>query len=364
LDLWQPEASIAGVFREIIAMIRTSLAFAAFFAGAVAATTSILADECKSRGRLDPMYCDENGDLTADLPKDQKKWKNPSTLIFTYTPVEDPAVYKQIFADFQDYLAKATGKKVVYYTVHSNAAEVEAMRSGKLHIAGFSTGPTGYAVNLAGYVPIAVKGDKDGFQGYHLALIVKKDSPFQKPADLKGKKVAHTSVSSNSGNLAPRVLLPKEGLVPDQDYKVIYSGKHDQSVLGVASGDYDAAPVASDVLARMCVRKTVNCDELRVIYKSETFPTSSFGLAHDLHPDLAAKIRKAFAEYRYTPEMQKQFGGADRFFPITYKKDWAMIRDIAEANGETYSRDQWDKESAKEAEAAHKAKEAAGAKKQ
>ncbi len=346
-----------------ISFVRRAVALAAL-AGFALSAAPAFADECKNRGRLDSMYCDENKDLTADPPQDQKKWKNPSTLVFTYTPVEDPAVYKQAFADFQDYLAKATGKKVVYYTVHSNAAEVEAMRSGKLHMAGFSTGPTGYAVNLAGYVPIAVKGDKDGFQGYHLALIVKKDSPFQKPADLKGKKVAHTSVSSNSGNLAPRVLLPKEGLVPDQDYKVIYSGKHDQSVLGVNSGDYDAAPVASDVFNRMCARKTVNCDDFRVIYKSATFPTSSFGLAHDLHPDLAAKIKKAFADYRFTPAMQKQFAGADRFFPITYQKDWAMIRDIAEANGETYSRDQFEKEAAKEAEAARKAKEAAGQKKQ
>ncbi len=344
--------------------IRGAIAVAAFAGLTLGSAAALAADDCKNHGRLDAMYCDDDGDLTADLPKDKSKWKNPSTLVFTYTPVEDPAVYKQAFAPFQDYLAKVTGKKVVYYTVHSNASEVEAMRSGRLHIAGFSTGPTGYAVNLAGYVPIAVKGDKDGFQGYHLALIVKKDSPYQKPADLKGKKVAHTSPSSNSGNLAPRVLLPKQGLVPDQDYKVIYSGKHDQSVLGVNSGDYDAAPVASDVFYRMCGRKTVNCDDFRVIFKSETFPTSSFGLAHDLEPALAAKIKKAFVDFRFPPEMQKQFGGADRFFPITYKKEWGLIREIAEATGETYSRDQFEKESAKEAEAARKAKEAAGQKKQ
>ena len=36
---------------------------------------------CKSRGDLDANYCDENGDLVADLPKDPKKWKNPSTLV-------------------------------------------------------------------------------------------------------------------------------------------------------------------------------------------------------------------------------------------------------------------------------------------
>lgn len=321
------------------------------------AGTATAAEPCKNRGGLDTIYCDEDGDLVADPPKDKSKWKNPNTLVFTYTPVEDPAVYKQAYAPFMEYLAKVTGKKVVYYTVHSNAAEIEAMRSGRLHIAGVSTGPTGFAVNLAGYIPIAVKGYEKEFQGYHLILIVKKNSPYQKPSDLKGKKVAHTSASSNSGNLAPRVLLPRQGLTPDQDYKVIFSGKHDQSVLGVASGDYDAAPVASDVFDRMCARGTVKCDDFRIIYKSAKFPTSSFGYAHDLHPDLVKKIKQAFSEFRFDDAMKKQFADADRFYPVTYKEDWAIIREIAEATGAPYTRAEYDKESAKEAEEMKKKKE-------
>lgn len=109
---------------------------------------SAMAQECGNRGILDPMYCDEDLDFVADPPKDPKQWKDPSTLIFTYTPVEDPAVYRDLFNDFMDYLSKATGKRVTYYTVHSNAAQIEAMRSGRLHVGGFSTGPTGFAVNF------------------------------------------------------------------------------------------------------------------------------------------------------------------------------------------------------------------------
>lgn len=292
---------------------------------------------CEYSGSLDQPYCDDDRDMVADLPKDPKNWRNPSTLVFTYTPVEDPAVYKDAFADFQKYIEEKTGKKVVYFSVHSNAAQVEALRSGRLHIAGFSTGPTGYAVNLAGYVPIAVKGTADALQGYNLIMLVRKDSPYQTLTDLKGRKIAHTAVSSNSGNLAPRALFPKLGLVPDQDYTVVYSGKHDQSVLGVASGDYDAAPVASDVYERMVQAGRVKADELRVIYRSPIFPTSSFGYAHDLHPDLAAKIREAFDTYRFTPEMQKTFDGADRFYPITYLKDWEVVRDIAHSTGTAYT---------------------------
>lgn len=309
---------------------------------------NVVAQECGHRGMLDPMYCDEDLDLVADPPRDQSKWKDPATLIFTYTPVEDPAVYRDLFKPFLEYLEQATGKKVSYFTVHSNAAQIEAMRSGRLHVGGFSTGPTGFAVNLAGAVPFAVKGFPDGLQGYNLILLVRSDSPYQKPSDLKGKKVAHTSPSSNSGNLAPRVLLPEQGLVPEKDYEVLFSGKHDQSVMGVLNGDYDAAPVASDVFDRMVRRGAVKAEDFRIIYRSDVFPTSSFAYAHDLHPDLVHKIVGAFHTYRFNEEMKKAFDGADRFYPITYMKDWAVVRQIAEGTGISYNRSGFEKEFAKE----------------
>ena len=48
------------------------------------------ADDCKNRGQLDTLYCDENKDLVADAPKDPKRWKNPSTLVFTCTRMKPP----------------------------------------------------------------------------------------------------------------------------------------------------------------------------------------------------------------------------------------------------------------------------------
>lgn len=319
--------------------------FMAVFLAAMISLPSVgMAQECEHRGMLDPRFCDEDRDLVADPPKDASRFRDPSTLIFTYTPVEDPAVYRDLFQPFMEYLEEATGKRVTYYTVHSNAAQIEAMRSGRLHVGGFSTGPTGFAVNLAGAVPFTVKGFPDGLQGYNLILLVRADSPFQQPSDLKGKRVAHTSPSSNSGNLAPRILLPPHGLVPEEDYEVLFSGKHDQSVMGVLTGDYDAAPVASDVFDRMVRRGTVNAEDFRIIYRSDIFPTSSFAYAHDLHPDLVRRIVGAFHTYRFNEEMQKAFDGADRFYPITYKKDWAVVRQIAEGTGVSYSRTGFEQE--------------------
>jgi phosphonate transport system substrate-binding protein len=321
-------------------------------------------DDCKNRGQLDTLYCDEDRDLVADSPKDSKSWKDPATIVFAYTPVEDPAVYRNVFKPFTDHLAQCTGKRVVYYPVQSNAAQIEAMRSGRLHVAGFSTGPTGFAVNLAGAVPFAIKGTEKELQGYHLVALVRKDSPFQKLADLKGKRVAHTSPSSNSGNLAPRVLFPPEGLKPDEDYRPLMSGGHDKSALGVASGDYDMAPVASDVFRRMVDRGTVKQDDFRIIYTSPLFPTSSFAHAHDLKPDLLKKLKECFFSFRFTPEMVKEFTNNDRFFPINYKEHWAVVRDIAEKTGTPFNRAAYEAETKREADAAAKRQQQAPARKQ
>jgi phosphonate transport system substrate-binding protein len=324
----------------------------AFAVGCIAKPA--LAAQC-NHGELDPQYCEDGDKMVAAPPTDPKELKDPSTLVFAYTPVEDPAVYANAFKPFVSYLSKCTGKRVVYYPVLSNSAEVEAMRSGRLHVAGFSTGPTAFAVNLAGAVPFAIKGDPKAYESYRMLLFVRADSKFQKPSDLKGARVAHTAASSNSGNLAPRALLPELGLVPDKDYKVLYSGGHDRSVLGVKAGDYDAGLVASDVFERMAARGDIKESDFRILYTSDPFPTSGFAYAHDLKPELAQKITKCFYDFRFPPEMTKEFAnGVDRFWPATYKKDWAVIRKVADKVGAPYNMAAFEAEKKKEEEAAAK----------
>lgn len=322
------------------------LSFGLAFGASVLALSVAPAQACSNRGELDEAYCDENKDLVADVPA---KTRDPSVIVFAYTPVEDPAVYENAFKPFTEYLGKCISKRVVYYPVQSNSAEIEAMRSGRLHVAGFSTGPLGFAVNMAGAVPFAAKGTAAGPQGYHLIMLVKKDSPFQKLSDLKGKRVAHTAPSSNSGNLAPIALFPAEGLTPGKDYTPLWSGGHDKTALGVGTGDYDAGGVASDVFERMVARGTIKADDYRIIYKSQRFPTSGFAYAHDLKPELAKKMVQCFYDFRFPPEMQKDFEGDDRFAPINYVKDWAVIREVAEKSGTPYNKAAYEKESAREA---------------
>ena len=85
-------------------------------------STSALAEDCY-RGTLDDQYCDRNRDLVADLPLDPKDWVNPDTIIFSYTPVEDPAIYAKVWDGFIKHMSEVTGKRVVFFPVQSYAAQ-------------------------------------------------------------------------------------------------------------------------------------------------------------------------------------------------------------------------------------------------
>jgi len=317
---------------RIMAGLAAGAALATMLAGAA------LAQECP-RGELDKAYCDRDGDLVADAPTDPKQLVNPSTIIFAYTPVEDPAVYAKTWDGFLRHMEKLTGKKVVFFPVQSNAAQIEAMRSGRLHVAGFNTGSNPIAVNCAGFVPVAIMGSQNGEFGYEMEIIVPADSAIKTPADLKGKKLAFTAPTSNSGFKAPSAILKADfNLEAERDFTPVFSGKHDNSVLGVANKDYDAASIANEVMKRMVERKVVDPAKIRSIYKSETFPATGYGYAHNLDPKLVDKVKEAFFTFPWEGSALKaEFKEQDRFVPITYKKDWSVIRKIDAATGVEYT---------------------------
>jgi len=312
----------------------------AFAAGLAFSAFAAVAEDCP-HGDLDARYCDRNGDMLADTPTDPAKLLDPDTLIFAYTPVEDPAVYKTAWADFLTYLEEKTGKKVVFFPVQSNAAQIEAMRSGRLHIAGFNTGSNPLAVNCAGFNPFTIMASKDGGFGYEMEILTYPGSGITKVEDIRGKELAFTSPTSNSGFKAPSAILKADyGMIPDRDFKAVFSGKHDNSILGVANHDYPAASIANSVRDRMIKRGVIKADQVVSIYKSQTFPTTGFGVVYNLKPELKAKIKDAFFSFNWDgTSLQEEFSKSNeaQFIPMTYKKFWAVIRKIDAANNVSYA---------------------------
>tara|TARA_R110002124_G_scaffold8941_4_gene46546 strand:- start:2212 stop:3162 length:951 start_codon:yes stop_codon:yes gene_type:complete len=291
--------------------------------------------------RLDDRFTDADGDLIADIPTDPADQIDPDTLIFAYTPVEDPAVYAEVWAGFLEHLSQATGKDVQFFPVQSNAAQIEAMRAGRLHIAGFNTGSNPLAVACAGFRPFAMMAADDGSFGYEMEIITYPGSGIESVEDIRGGQMAFTAETSNSGFKAPSAILSAEfGMVAGTDFEPVFSGAHDNSIIGVANKDYPAAAIANSVLRRMLERDVVTADQIVTIYTSQTFPTTGYGTAYNLTPELQTAIQEAFFSYDWEgTALAEEFSGngESQFIPITFKDNWAVIRTIDEASGVVYA---------------------------
>ena len=262
-----------------------------------------------SAARSTHVFATRTATYSPTCRSDPAELVDPDTLIFAYTPVEDPALYAEVWADFLTHLEEVTGKTVQFFPVDSNAAQLEAMRAGRLHVAGFNTGSVPFAVNVAGFRPFAMMAAEDGSFGYEMEIIAPPDSELTSPADLAGRQLAFTSETSNSGFKAPSALLLSEfELSAGEDFETAFSGSHENSILGVVNGDYAAASIANSVLARMIARGVVSEDDYQSIYTSQTFPTTAYGYVYNLEPELADSIQEAFFSYDWEGSaLQEEF---------------------------------------------------------
>ncbi len=311
--------------------------------------------------KLDPAYADANGDLIADEPKDAAKFVNPAELTFTAVVFDEPDKAEQTWKPFLDHLAKTTGKPVTYLKrvpgappapppaakkdddedvappgdpgrLNSLEQQLATVREGKLHVTAFSTGGVAQAVSTAGFVPLFVPADAAGNFAYQMEIIVPAGSSAKTPADLKGKSIAFTGMSSNSGAKAPLVTLKAEfDMLPDRDYAFVFSGDHRRSILDLVAGKYEAACVANDILGQMIAAGEVKADAVRSIYKSKPFPPVCFGVPVTLEPGLKASIRKAFETFNMAgTSVGERYKAQNRvkFVPVDYKKDFEYVREV------------------------------------
>jgi len=221
-------------------------------------------------------------------------------LVFAIIPAENASGVLERYTPFVNYLSKQLGTKVTLRVANDYAAIIEGQRSKNIHIASY--GPASFArARITGVAiePFAIETNLDGTKGYHSVLWVKKDSPYQKIEDLKGKNLCLVDPNSTSGNNVPRLALDKKGIDPDKFFaRVVYAGSHENAVIGVQQGTCDAAfnwwnNDEESNLLRMDRKKMVKAEDFRMIFKSDEIVNSPMAYLSDLPPDLKAKIADA-----------------------------------------------------------------------
>ena len=280
-------------------------------------------------------YPDADDDLVADPPQDPSQLVAPEVLMFSFVAGEVESVPEDAWGPLLAQLAEKTGRKCKYIHYQTASEQLAALKKGELHIAGLNTGAVPLAVHRDGFVPICTFGRDDGSYGYTMQLLVPAASPIKDKdiAGIRGHKVTFTRPDSNSGCKALLVLLSSHGLRPDRDYTWGFSLGHEESIQGIATGELEVAPVASDILARMVEKGEVDPQSFRSIYESERFPPATIGVVYDLTPELRDAIRETLIghDLRGTG-LEGEFGeDVTKLVPVNYKDDWANARRIDEA---------------------------------
>lgn len=287
--------------------------------------------------REEPAY----GDPPRETPEDESEWLDPDIIDFAMVPTEDPAVFEGVLDPLLENIEEETDRPVENNPLQSYAAQIEAMRNERLHVSGFSTGSTPFAVNNAGAVPFSIQVGEEEF-GYRLWVITRADNDeITELEDMAGANVAHTDPSSNSGHLAPNALFTEEGVEPGEDYEIEFSGSHENSATGIYHGDYDVAPICSTCYARVARRGDVDPAEIEAIWASRAFPTTAFCYRYDLHPDLQEGVRRAFLEYDYQDTaIAEEFEGRGTWVEIDYATHWHDILINHSVNEVDYEEDE------------------------
>jgi len=221
-------------------------------------------------------------------------------IVFTVVPAENATGVTERYASFVAYLSHELGTKVTLRVANDYAALIEGQRAGNIHIGMY--GPASFARALLTGVKteaFAIEVNGDGTKGYHSVFYVKKDSPYQKVEDLKGKNLGLVDPNSTSGNNVPRFALNQMGIDPEQFFaKVIYTGSHENAITALQQGTVDVAAnwwndKTESNLQRMARKGMAKAEDFRIIYKSDLIVNSPMAYLSDLPADLKAAIRNA-----------------------------------------------------------------------
>lgn len=206
---------------------------------------------------------------------------------------------------FRAKVEEALGVPVKIFTPADYDGVVQGMLGGTIDFAGL--GASAYAKiylnNPDAVAPVLTKQNLDGSTGYYAIGFARSDSGITSMEDAKGKSFAFADPNSTSGYLVPGAeLMETYGPLDAYFSEVKMSGGHEQSIVGVANGDFDAAVSWADGLGAWedgfnsgAFRKAadagiVDMNDIVEIWRSKLIPEGPFVIRQALPADVKAKV--------------------------------------------------------------------------
>ena len=154
------------------------------------------------------------------------------------------------FNPLADYLTQRLHRPVTVQISKDYAAHLNEVGRNQVDIA--YMGPASYVEMVAKYgaKPLLARLEINGKPTFRGALVKAANSPLNTLADLQGKRFAFGSTHSTMGHLVPRHMLLEVGVTVDKLAAHEFLDNHENVVLSVLSGEFDAGAVKEDVFKK------------------------------------------------------------------------------------------------------------------
>jgi phosphonate transport system substrate-binding protein len=149
--------------------------------------------------------------------------------------------------------------------------------------------------------PVLAEPRYEGQPIYFSDVIVRRESPFQSFADLRGRSWAHSREDSFSGCVLARYHLARMGETETYFGSVTYSGSNQASIRAVVEERVEASAIDSHVLAVERRNHTELDEQLRVIAVLGPSPIPPVVALTRLGDSLQAQLREAICELHRDP---------------------------------------------------------------
>ena len=237
----------------------------------------------------------------------------------------------------------ALGVPVKLFTPADYDGVIQGLLGGTLDMAwlGASAYAKTYLTDPEAVEVKLTKQNADGSTGYYSIGFARADSGITSMDDAKGKVFAFADPNSTSGYLVPGAeLAEKYGKLEEYFGEVKMSGGHEQTIVGVANGDFDAGVSWADGLGNWedgynsgAFRKAadaglVDMNKIVEIWRSKLIPEGPMVVRKALPADVKDKVTQLTADLW---EQDKDCayavaaGDAKDFVPVTHDEYLGII---------------------------------------
>lgn len=171
------------------------------------------------------------------------------------------------------------------------------------------------------------------------ALIVRKDSNFNKVEDLKGKRIVFGGGKKAMGSyIAPLAILKQHGLEPGRDFEVAFAKTPIIAAVKVNDQKYDAAGGGSVVVDLAATKKRTNVDQLKILERSGSFTHLPWAVNQNMPEATAKRIQQLMVDLKESEQGRAVLKSARvTAFTAISDEDFGKVREIAAfALGEQY----------------------------